>query len=80
MECKFDIFDATHLEDYICKLDGCKMSNVNEARCVRFMKKYIKENKTINLSLLQCRSTLSLHISRSNSIAFLWKKCTTADI
>ena len=71
----------THLEDYICKLYGSKKSNVNEARYERFMKKYTKENKTIDLSLLPtCRATLSLHISRGNYIACLWKTCTTADI
>ena len=39
-----------------------------------FDKKFVKEEKVIDLSLLRpCQSTLYLHILRSNYVARIWK-------
>ena len=46
-----------------------------------FHKKYMKENKVIDLSLLPpCKDTLVRHIRRANTISSIWKKSINSNI
>ena len=64
------------METFVCKLYGSKKSRVNEARYELFHKKYAKQNKVVNLSLLPpCKSTLEKHLQRANYVARIWKCC-----
>ena len=68
------------LEIFTCKLYGSRKSTVNEARYELFMKKYTKENKVIDLSLLPpCKTTLNLHLQRCNYVARIWKCSGSAE-
>ena len=55
-----------NLEEYV--------KNVNDVRKKLFDKKYVRQGKAIDISLLPpCQSSLRLHILRSNIIAKIWK-------
>ena len=63
-----------NLEEYVCHLYGYRQKNVNDVRKKLFDKKYVRQGKTIDISLLPpCQSSLRLHILRSNIIAKIWK-------
>ena len=65
------------LEEFVCCLFNAKSKTVNSARFEIFQKKYTKESKTINISLLPpCYASLLLHIKRSNFVADMWKRLT----
>ena len=62
------------LEEYVCHLYGYRQKNVNDVRKRLFDKKYVRQGKAIDISLLPpCQSSLRLHILRSNIIAKIWK-------
>ena len=68
-------------EKFVCKLYGGKKIRVNDARYELFQKKYVKESKVIDLSLLPpCRSSLILHLNRCNYVACMWKSSPVANI
>jgi hypothetical protein len=68
-------------EKFVCKLYGSKKIRVNDAHYELFQKKYVKENKVIDLSLLPpCRSSLILHLNRCNYVACMWKSSAVANI
>ena len=61
------------LEKYVCHLYGYRQKNVNDRKKL-FDKKYVRQGKAIDISLLPpCQSSLRLHILRSNIIAKIWK-------
>jgi len=65
------------LENYVCKLYGSKKSDINEARFDIFIQKHASKNKIIDLSILHpCKSSLYLHIERSNFVAKIWKSAS----
>ena len=67
------------LAKYVCKLYGFSNANVNRVRFKIFEKKYQKDNKIVDISLLPpCCSTLRLHILRANTIAYFWKQSQNA--
>ena len=62
------------LESFVCHLYGQKDTDINKVRRKMFEKKFVKEEKVIDLSLLPpCQSTLYLDILRSNYVARIWK-------
>lgn len=62
------------LEEYVALLYSIKGKSVNEARYTIFDRKFTKQNKIIDMSLLPpCQQTLKLHILRSNFIAREWR-------
>ena len=62
------------LEEYVALLYGIKCKSVNEARYILFDRKFTKQNKITDVSLLPpCQHTLRLHILRSNFIAREWR-------
>ena len=62
------------LEEYVCNLYGSKEVDINKTRYKVFQRRYTRENKIIDLSLLPpCKDTLSRHIKRANTIAYIWK-------
>ena len=61
-------------ESFVCYLYRYKDTDINKIRRKIFDKKFVKEEKVIDLSLLPpCQSTLYLHILRSNYVARIWK-------
>ena len=65
-------------EKFVCTLYGSKKVRVNEARYELFKKKFIKENKIIDLSLLP--PSLILHLNRCNYVACVWKSSAAPNI
>ena len=64
------------MEKFVCELYGSKKSRVNEARYELFHRKYAKQNKVVDMSLLPpCKSTLEKHLQRANYVARIWKCC-----
>jgi len=64
-----------NFEKYVCELFNSKARSVNACRFEMFRRKYTKENKAIDLSLLPpCSSSLILHLKRSNFVAAMWKR------
>ena len=62
------------LEKYVCNLYSSKEVDVNKTRYKMFQRKFTRENKIIDLSLLPpCKNTLTRHIKRANTIAYIWK-------
>ena len=69
------------LEECTCYLYGYKQKNVNEVRSKLFSKKYGKEHKVVDLSLLpRCQSVLKLHAERSNVVSMIWRKSLQPNI
>ena len=68
------------LEKYICHIYGYPRENsVNVVRMKMFEKKYDKDGKIIDVSLLPpCKSVLMLHIKRANYVAKLWRSSLTS--
>ena len=65
---------------FVCKLYKCKSVEVNKVHHELFQKKYIRENKIIDLALLQpCHSSLMFPLSRCNYVACLWKASALAN-
>ena len=51
---------------------------MNSVRAKLFEKKYTKEKKVIDMSILPpCKSVLTLHIKRANYVAKMWKSSLT---
>ena len=66
-----EIYDG--LEEYVCRLYGCKKKDVNYVRHQLFQHTYSREDKIIDLSLLPpCRSSLRLHSLRADVVAKIW--------
>ena len=67
------------LEKYTCVIYGYpREASVNAVRTKLFERKYAKEDKVINMSLLPpCNSVLILHIKRANCVAKMWKSSLT---
>jgi hypothetical protein len=62
------------LEEYVSFLYNIKGKRVNEARYAIFDRKYTKQNKAVDMSMLPpCQQTLKLHILRSSFIAEEWR-------
>ena len=62
------------LEEFTCYIYGSRTKDIDNLRYKMFNKKYVKENKIIDMSLLPpCRSVLTLHIKRANFVAAMWK-------
>ena len=62
------------LEEFACYLYSYKSKNIDNSRFQIFNKKYIRQNKVIDLSSLPpCKRVLFSHSSRANSISHLWK-------
>ena len=62
------------LEEYVCHVYGYRQKDVNDVRNKLFDKKYVRQGKAIDISLLPpCQSSLRLHMLRSNVIAKIWK-------
>ena len=69
------------LEEYVCKLYGCREDNVDQVRFQLFQKKLKRENKIIDLSLLPpCKSVLLLHTKRANCVAKIWRCSNEAQL
>ena len=67
------------LEKYVCKLYGFIDTSVNHERFKIFLKKYQKDNRIVDISLLpRYCSTLRHHILRANTRAYLWKQSQNA--
>ena len=68
------------LEQYACTIYGyLREKLVNVVRSKLFEKKYTKEGKVINMTLLpSCNSSLLLHIKRSNYVAKIWISSLTS--
>ena len=67
------------LEEFTCHLYGSKSKDVNKLRYKLFNRKYVKEDKIIDLSLRPpCRSVLQLHIRRANFVAAIWRRSVEA--
>jgi hypothetical protein len=67
------------LERFVCHLYSSKKDKVNDARFEIFSKKQLTSNQLTDLSILPpCHSALSLHISRANYVAKIWKSVGTA--
>ena len=63
------------MEKFVCSLYGGKGDDVNKLRAEIFWKTWNKKGQVIDLSLLPpCRSSLRLHIQRSNYIARIWRQ------
>ena len=61
------------LEEYVCRLYGCRLRNIDDARHNIFEKKINKDGKVIDMALLPpCQSSLKLHSQRANVIAKIW--------
>ena len=68
-------------EKCVCKLYGFSDKSVNWVCFKIFEKKYQKDIKIVNISLLPpCCSTLRLHILCVNTIAYFWKQSQNAII
>ena len=53
---------------------GSKEVDVNKTRYKMFPRKFTRENKIIDLSLLPpCKDTLTRHIKRASTIAYIWR-------
>ena len=64
------------IEKFVCCLYNSRKHSMNNARFELFMKKFVHENKIINISTLPpCQSSLFLHIRRAKYIAKIWKSC-----
>ena len=62
------------LESFVWHLYRYKDTDINIVQKKMFDKKFVKEEKVTDLSLLPpCQSTLYLHILHSNSVARIWK-------
>ena len=62
------------LEIYVCRLYGCDEKDVNVVRWNLHNKKFVRQNKSIDLaSLLPCQQVLNIHIERANYVARIWK-------
>ena len=60
--------------ELVVALYGYKDRDINKVRKKMFDKKFVKEEKVMDLSLLlPCHSTLYLDILRSNYVARIWK-------
>eukprot|EP00794_Sanderia_malayensis_P014842 gene14842-biopygen11931 len=69
------------IEEYVCLLYGFRQRNVNAVRKKIFEKKFIQQNKVIDISLLPpCFASLRLHTLRANVIARIWKQADQAII
>ena len=67
------------LGEFVCQLYGYRSKSTDRVRFQIYDKKYTKENKVIDMAALPpCSSVLRLHILRSNMVASLWKRSTTA--
>ena len=63
----------------IVNFTGQEKKIVNDVRYELFNKKYARENKVIDLSLIPpCQSTLMLHLRRSKYVVSIWKKLLLA--
>ena len=73
----YDISEQLYLdmERYVCSLYGGKGDDVNKLRAEIFWRTWNKKGQVIDLSVLPpCRSSLHLHIQRSNYIARIWRQ------
>ena len=69
------------LEEYVCKLYGCREDNVDQVCFQLFQKKLKREKKIIDLSLLPpCKSVLLLHTKRANCVAKIWRCSNEAQL
>jgi len=69
------------LEKFLCRLYNSRKFTVNQVRYELFQKKYTRESKVIDLTLLPpCKPALNKHIQRANYIARIWKCCDTANV
>ena len=67
------------LEEFICQLYDYRNKSSDRVHFQIYDKKYTKENKVIDMAALpSCSPNLRLHILRSNMVASLWKRSTTA--
>ena len=73
----YHIDDKVHqvVEQYVCSLYGKgKLKSVNEVRSSIFWDKYSKKKKIVELCLLPpCYENLTLHLKRSNYIAYIFR-------
>jgi hypothetical protein len=69
------------LEEFVCRLYGCKGADVDFARYPFFMKNHATQTKVVDLPLLlPCKQVLRLHAARANAIATMWKSSTIHEI
>ena len=63
-------------QKFVCVLHGnSKISSVNEMRYQMFLKKFEREKKITDLSLLlPCTDNLKLHVMRANYVSMVFKK------
>ena len=75
MEFSVDEEAFTGIEKYVCALYGrSKLHSVNEARSSIFWDKYNKNGKIVDLCMLPpCLGNLSLHLKRSNYVAYIFR-------
>ena len=67
------------LEEFVCQLYGYRNKSTDRVHFQIYDKKYTKENTVVDMAALPlCSSILRLHIFRSNIVASLWKRSTTA--
>ena len=67
--------------EYVCILYGYQKKNVNQVRYELFQKKYEKEGKIIDLSMLPpCESVLLLHARRANFVAKILRSSTEPQV
>ena len=69
------------VEEFVCYLYGSRLKDINLLRFNMYTKKYIKENKIIDMcSLPPCRSVLKLHSMRANFVAAIWKRSISPNV
>ena len=67
------------LEEYTCFLYGSNSKNINKLRFQKFIQKYEREERYVDLALLPpCRNSLLLHTQRANRPAYLMKRANIA--
>ena len=71
---------TTVLEHFNCALYGYpRERSINKVRMELFEKKYMKNDKVIDMALLPpCKSVLLLHMKRANYVAKIWKSSLTS--
>ena len=73
----YEVSEELHkeMEKFVCSLYGGKGDNINKLYPEIFWKTWNKKGQVIDLSLPPpCRSSLRLHIQRSNYIARIWRQ------
>ena len=66
------------LKEFVFQLYGYRNKSTDRVRFQIYDKKYTKENKVTDMAAPPCSSVLRLHILRSNMVASLSKRSTTA--